>query len=130
MPAFPSDDLASFDKQLAKRRLHLLAEIRARLAEARGERIGADEASSIDGGDRAFLDLASEMDLALAERDVQELRDVEAAQERIAARVFGTCTDCDEAIAIARLHAFPTAKRCSPCQTAYESRRRNPQHKA
>lgn len=129
MTAFPPDNLGQFSEQLAQRRLQLLAEISAKLAQARGERIGADDASSIDGGDRAFLDLASELDLAIVERDVHELRDVEAAQERIAASTFGTCTDCGEVIAMARLHAFPSAKRCSPCQTACEARQRNPLHK-
>jgi RNA polymerase-binding protein DksA len=129
MSAFPAEDLEKLNEDLARRRLQLLVGIRTKLAEARGERVGADETSSIDVGDRAFLDLASEMDLAIADRDIQQLRDVEAAQQRIAARTFGICTDCGEPIAMARLRAFPTAQRCSACQTAEEARQRNPLHK-
>jgi RNA polymerase-binding protein DksA len=130
MTAFSSDEITDFSRQLAERRAELLAEIRAKLAEARSEQVDADVTSSVDVGDRAFLDLASELDIAAAERDIRELREVEAAQERIASGTFGTCADCGIAIAAARLRAAPTAKRCSACQTASEQRQRNPLHRA
>jgi DnaK suppressor protein len=124
------DQVAEIGKQLAHRRVQLRAEIRTKLAEARSEQVDADETSSTDGGDRTFLDLASELDVAAAERDVRELREVEAAQERIASGAFGTCSDCGVAIAVARLRAYPTAKRCTPCETASEQRQRNPLQKS
>jgi DnaK suppressor protein len=130
MTAVRPEEIAEIGRQLALRRVQLQDEIRAKLAEARSEQVGADETSSVDVGDRAFLDLASELDVATAERDVRELRDVEAAQERIAAGTFGTCSDCGVDIALARLRASPTAKRCNACQTASEQRQRNPLHKS
>jgi RNA polymerase-binding transcription factor DksA len=33
---------------------------------------------------------------------------------------YGTCIDCDAAIAIARLQAYPTAVRCISCQAIHE----------
>ena len=126
MAEFPPRVTDSFLRSLSERRAQLIGEIRAKLAEAKGERIGIDESSSVDGGDRAFLELASEMDLAMAERDIQELRDVEAALERLSKATYGDCGTCGAPIAPARLQAFPSAFRCSTCQTAHESRSANP----
>jgi RNA polymerase-binding protein DksA len=114
-------ELDAFRRILDERRKVLIAEIRTKLAEAKGELIGADEVTSIDGGDRAFLDLASELDLAMAERDIQELQDLDAAVERLESGHFGTCTDCSESVAPARLKAYPTAGRCNACQTRHEA---------
>ena len=57
-------------------------------------------------------------DLAHAEvaRDIGELRDIVAAERRIAAGRYGICIDCDTPINYKRLVAYPTAKRCRPCQ--------------
>ena len=111
-----------FRQLLEQRCVVLTGEIRAKLCEARAERIAPDAAASTDGGDRATLDAAGELDLAEAARDSNELRDIEAALERLDAGTFGVCTDCSRNIAIARLQAYPTAKRCSPCQQVREAR--------
>ena len=64
-------------------------------------------------------------DLANAElaRDVAELRDILAAERRIADGSYGTCIDCGDAIPYARLAAYPTAKRCLRCQEIREATR-------
>jgi RNA polymerase-binding transcription factor DksA len=105
---------------LARRRITLGAQIAAKLDEAKAERIGPDASASTDGGDRGSLDLSSEIDLAIAGRDIEELRDIEAAQERLAEGTFGSCADCDAAIVLARLRAYPTARRCTSCQANEE----------
>ena len=56
---------------------------------------------------------------------VAELEEVDAALERARSGMYGTCVDCDDPIAPARLLAHPTAMRCIACQEAYEVRRRN-----
>ena len=128
MAGFSPRALDAFRRTLSERRAQLVTEIRAKLAEARGERIGVDQASSVDGGDRAFLELAGELDLAMAERDILELRDLDAAYEKLTSGTYGVCSDCAEPIVLARLQAFPSAKRCNDCQTAYETHRQNPRH--
>ncbi|MFO1468974.1 MAG: TraR/DksA C4-type zinc finger protein [Steroidobacteraceae bacterium] len=67
------------------------------------------------------------MDVNQAEiaRDVQELREIERAQERIAEGTYGRCTECGEAITRARLEANPSAQRCIRCQEAVENDGRN-----
>ena len=54
------------------------------------------------------------------ERDIEELRDIEGARERIAAGSYGSCTDCGRDIPLQRLLAQPTAKRCIDCQEKFE----------
>lgn len=129
MAAFSSRELDGFRRTLLERRAQLVAEIRTKLAEAKGERIAPDEASSIDGGDGSVLDLASDLDFAMAERVAMELRDLKAAFERLEKGNFGTCTDCAAPVGLARLQAYPTAKRCTPCQTVWEARQHTPHPK-
>ena len=54
------------------------------------------------------------------ERDVDELRQIAAAKERIARDRYGECVDCGVDIPVARLEAQPAAARCVPCQERYE----------
>ena len=49
-------------------------------------------------------------------RDIGEVRDIVAAEARLAAGRYGICIDCGEPIGYQRLHAYPTAKRCLLCQ--------------
>ena len=79
-----------------------------------------------DAEEQALADLLSDVNLAEISRDVYEIRDVDAALRRIAARRYGTCLDCAERIDPARLESYPTAKRCLQCQRAYEARAHSP----
>ena len=74
----------------------------------------------------SVADLLVDVALANIDRHVEEIRDIDAALLRIAAGSYGVCTDCDEAIEVKRLEAYPTAKRCRPCQTNYENRSASP----
>jgi DnaK suppressor protein len=76
-----------------------------------------------DAEEASVADLLVDVSLADIDRHVEEIRDIDAALSRIATGRFGTCCDCGEAIEVARLEAYPTAKRCAPCQAAYEKRR-------
>ena len=76
----------------------------------------------------SVADLLVDVALADIDRHVEEIRDIDAALLRIAAGSYGVCTDCDEAIEVKRLEAYPTAKRCRPCQTNYENRSAAPKH--
>lgn len=61
---------------------------------------------------------------ALANMELAELADIDAARERMEKRQYGVCTDCGCTIADARLEAYPTAKRCTDCQRLHEQHRR------
>ena len=53
-------------------------------------------------------------------RDIQEIRDIVAAEQRIEGGQYGLCIDCEGPIRYKRLDAYPTAKRCYDCQVEYE----------
>ena len=116
-------DKARLEKEFARRRTALAEEIGRKLAASRDKIGSASIDQIIEGGDHAVADAMAGLDVAEAQRDVQELRDVDAARGRLADGTYGICADCGEPIADARLAAYPTAKRCTACQSAYEKRR-------
>ena len=120
MSKFSPAEAAEFTGLLVRRRAELVSEIETKLAEARTERVAPDAISVTDGGDKALLESASSLDLAIVSRDVEELRAVEAAQARLAEGSFGVCSDCGDAIARERLRAYPVAMRCAACQNQFE----------
>lgn len=56
----------------------------------------------------------SRMNLAMAS---EELREVDAALNRMALGCYGACSDCGGRIGYARLRVTPEARRCGPCQS-------------
>jgi RNA polymerase-binding transcription factor DksA len=68
----------------------------------------------------SVADLLVDIDLSMIDKHVGEIRDIDSAFLRMRTGSYGVCTDCGEAIAPPRLAAFPTAKRCRPCQENYE----------
>ena len=73
-------------------------------------------------GEDRMADLNAEPEVAALERDVVELREVEAAQLHVHEPDFGLCIDCDADIPFARLEANPSAQRCLACQARAEGR--------
>ena len=69
-----------------------------------------------DIGDQSVGDALADLNLAIVDRHVRELRDIEAAKARVRDGRYGTCVDCGDAIVPARLRAMPTAQRCQSCQ--------------
>jgi RNA polymerase-binding protein DksA len=70
--------------------------------------------------DESVADVIVDTDLADTDRDLQELQDVEGALTRMSQGGYGTCIKCGDAIPFERLQAYPTAKRCQPCQEMRE----------
>src|ERR1035437_10227716 len=73
-----------------------------------------------DRGDQATGDALADLNLAIIDRHVREIRDIEAARVRIADGSCGTCVDCGGDIGFERVLASPTAKRCYTCQQQHE----------
>lgn len=120
MQSLSTRQIADFRGLLVRRHKELEAEIQAKLAETREERVGFDGAISTDGGDGPSVTASADLHRAEVERDIAELRDVEAAQRRIEDGGFGICKDCAEPISLERLQAWPVAKRCAGCQRKHE----------
>ena len=73
-----------------------------------------------DQEDESLADLIVDLDLAEIDRDIQELREVEAALERTRDGRYGRCANCGGSIPLNRLAATPTATRCHHCQEVHE----------
>lgn len=73
-----------------------------------------------DAEDDSFATLVVDTNLTEIERDVDELRMIDSALQRISAGTYGHCIDCGRDIPLARLQAEPTAERDVECQELYE----------
>ena len=76
--------------------------------------------------DESVADLLVDLNLAIIDMHIQEIRDIDASLIRIALGSYGVCIDCEIDIAVERLHAYLTAKRCTPCQSVYERNHAGP----
>jgi len=70
--------------------------------------------------EESVADLLIDLDLAIIDMHVNEIRDIEAALLRINTGAYGVCVECDDYMEVDRLRAFPTARRCLLCQENYE----------
>lgn len=121
----PGDkDTGQFEQRLMKRRMDLHRHIHDALIASKREEYIELAGSVHDAGDESVAELLTGMRLSTVDREVTELLDVETALRRLAAGVYGKCTDCGDVIGRDRLDAYPTAKRCLRCQTAHETRKR------
>ena len=114
------DIIRELKQTLDARYLDLREEIRQELLRSDNEHF-IDLAGQVhDLEEESVADLLVDIDLAIIDMHVDEVRDIDAALMRLSIRSYGTCTDCQAEIEIPRLRAWPTAKRCQPCQSRYE----------
>jgi RNA polymerase-binding transcription factor len=73
-----------------------------------------------DAGDESVMRMQTDLHLQEAGRDLEELRDIDAALTRIEDGSYGQCDECGSEISYARLEAQPTALRCVECQAQHE----------
>jgi RNA polymerase-binding protein DksA len=73
-----------------------------------------------DAGDASTASEQADLRNSQIERDVGELRSIDAALARFDEGTYGICTRCGGEIGEARLRANPAAERCIACQTAFE----------
>jgi DnaK suppressor protein len=70
--------------------------------------------------DESFADLVVDVGLAEIDRDLDELRAIDAALLRVNDGSYGLCEVCDRPIEQRRLQVAPEARRCIDCQTLFE----------
>ena len=128
METLTRNELNHFAQILAERKQTLGEEIRRGLARSSNERYADTLAGGDDAGDSSVADLLSDVTFAEVARDAAEVRDINAAQARIAAGTYGTCIDCGRPIGKQRLEAYPTAKRCIEDQQRREKTRASAPH--
>ncbi|MEX0959282.1 MAG: TraR/DksA family transcriptional regulator [Burkholderiales bacterium] len=118
--ALSRNQLEELKRTIDERYKALSEEIRADATKARADVHEALAGPVTDSGDEAVADLMSDIDNTELSRDLRELRELEAAQVRLADSTFGLCIDCGGDIDFDRLRAFPAALRCIECQRAHE----------
>jgi DnaK suppressor protein len=113
--------LSQLRANLDRRYASLLDEVRDALEKSENQQyIELIDRVPADVGDQSVGDTLADLNLALIDRHVRELRDIAAARQRLAGGTFGACIDCGAEIDFARLVAYPTAERCLDCQQQRE----------
>ncbi|MCC6534244.1 MAG: TraR/DksA family transcriptional regulator [Burkholderiales bacterium] len=102
------------------RRDELAGEIRTGLARSRDDSFDSIAGEAPDSGDQALASLVADTDNAETNRDLRELRELDAALQRMADGSYGSCADCADDIPVERLRAYPGAARCIACQSVHE----------
>jgi DnaK suppressor protein len=105
---------------IAERRNALVSELRDDARKARAERFGEVAGEVPDSGDESVAALIADLDQAEWGRDIDELRGLDAARDRMKGGDYGVCVDCGRDIGFERLRATPSAIRCIDCQTRHE----------
>jgi DnaK suppressor protein len=105
---------------IEQRRKALLSELQDDVERVRRDRHEDLAGAAPDAGDESVATLIADLDHADVGRDLNELRDLEAARARLADGSYGTCADCGDEIGYERLKANPAAVRCIACQTRHE----------
>ena len=90
--------------------------LKTRLSELRGQHAKVDrelhQSLPADSEEQA-IELENQEALEVIERtEITEIRQVEAALQRISEGAYGTCAKCGEPIDPRRLNALPTAATC------------------
>ncbi len=121
-----STELQHFEQKLRLRLSTLRDRIREALVRSDTEAYSQLAGQVHDLDEEALADLLVDVNLADINREVTEVRDIDAAQRRILTGTYGICVTCGEPIDPKRLEAYPTAKRCLECQGAYDRARGTP----
>lgn len=99
----------------------LLREVREELENSGDQhRIDLLNSEPGDSGDESMANALADFNVSILDRQVQGLRDIEAAFLRIENEEYAVCIDCGGEIGFDRLMAYPTAKRCIVCQERRE----------
>lgn len=107
---------------LQERRAEILNDLRRRLhAEGENEQLALVNHLE-ETGDWAEASTENLQDIALLQHEVDSLRRIDSALQRLKDGQFGVCQQCGEAIPQQRLEAQPEAVACLQCQTELEQR--------
>lgn len=113
-------ELDALRQRLDEQRTLLRDEIRGHLLNTDTEQYTELAGQVHDTADEAIADLLADVNIAVVGRLIGELRQIEAAMQRISTGAYGVCEDCGAAIPFPRLEAYPTATRCVADQERHE----------
>jgi DnaK suppressor protein len=113
------ESLTEFEELLRRRKMFLADDVLG-LERAWTDVSELDAAHSNHMADSGTDAYEEDLRLARMESAGEELDEIEAAFERLAAGEYGTCEECGKAISLERLRAIPYARLCMPCKQAEE----------
>ncbi len=112
---------SKLERKLDRQYKALLEEVRDALEKSENQQyVELIDRAPADSADQATGDALADLNLAIIDRHVGEIRDIDATRARVADGSFGICIDCRGDIGFERLLAYPTAKRCYACQRQHE----------
>lgn len=121
MAALTQSQIDQLAKKLNEDYAALLREVRGELENSGNQhRIDLLNNEPGDSGDESMANALADFNLTILDRHIDDMRDIEAALQRIKNGEYGVCIDCGVNVAFARLQAYPTAKRCIVCQEKRE----------
>jgi len=121
MPPLSPSQLDQLARKLNEDNQALLREVRNELENSGDQhRIDLLNSEPGDTGDESMANALSDFNVAILDRHIQGMRDIEAAFQRIKSGEYGVCIDCGDDVGFDRLQAYPTAKRCIVCQEKRE----------
>lgn len=119
--ALTQTQIAALKKKLDRLHQTLLEEVRDELEASENEQITELLGRTPpDSADFSFADALADLNVAMVDRHIHQIRDIEATRQRIVTGRFGICADCGVEVGFDRLMAYPTAKRCLNCQQQRE----------
>jgi RNA polymerase-binding transcription factor DksA len=124
-PGFPRAQCKVFRELLLKKRHELVDDVEQLEGEAfrknRQDDSGDLSTMPIHLADLGTDNFEKDVTLGLIETEEEEVREIDAALERIQKGVFGRCEKCDKLIAKTRLRALPYARLCITCKSKEEA---------
>ena len=112
--------LDALRRALLERQRVLTEEVKLKREQAANEGNEAAAGGVGDAGDESVTRMIADLDITEAGRDLDELREIEAALARMDDGSYGPCDECGGEIGYPRLEVQPTALRCVVCQTQHE----------
>lgn len=120
MKALTSQQTRQLERNLLAQKTSVLGEAHDELTRVTEQSYAAIAGEVPDFGDQATATSLTDYDNEIARRHVEAIREIDDALLRVKAHRFGRCRECGAGIAFERLRAFPTARRCVPCQSLHE----------
>lgn len=112
------------NEKLRKILIELRDEIVNKISQEMGTKVDEDPRmstlSTMDIGDLSQLDLNEDIDYTLLNMQIERLREVENALDRLEEGTYGVCEDCGASINLERLKVLPFTTCCVQCQEKRE----------
>lgn len=121
MPGLSDNDMNMFKQRLRERRDRLRADLRDDARDSDSKNFDNMAGGVRDAGDDSQVVQISDLTISSIEKQMAELRAIDDALHRIEDGTYGECMDCGGDIPRARLDAYPTATRCTQCQSRREN---------